>query len=857
MKKINRKYKFMSFIALAALIAPVVMTVNPPKTLAESETVSPINDSTNDSTIINESSDSSTLTNNNENIDSQSRISALAVNDRDTPYTINGTDYYPVDTLANFKYQVNLNRKIVLMNDLTIDSGIKVFDGFEVYGTDPVSNTTHTITFSGNGMQSTLYTTDTSKDINTTFRYVNIIGGNYYGIVTYYDTVTGEQLYDNVTYTSSNSQPFYSLSGVVHLKNSTFTQTAGGGLAQEFMEGTQLILEGNVTINHDSYGTSINSLAFIWSRGSKNKYIKVLDGSNVTLNTSKTLMYSGSTSLPFNLTIGDNATLNLGIGGNYYYPNSTGSGSNITIGENSTLNVSDLSKTYSRTGLKPGLIDLYNSDTINFSKGSNLIMNTDNRNYLINQGSSSSTSVFNLINGIGSVDLTNTKKNGGFFSLNSNSKVLLNNSGNKIIFNDNNILLNDYSSIQLNSSNVTFPTPSNNDLVNSNFASLYNSSSHVVWKPTLVSDYNLVVNDSYISNPVVSGTTVVGTTVWITYTNISGETVTESMKTTDTNYSFDLTGKVNVFAQVTVNTAVGGSQYPPVATQTITIQDDIPPTADTVFNKININDLSSYDYTTSLANIADNSNESVTTTVVTPFASEIGLQTATLLLTDNYGNSTTKTVKAFIYNDDSYVNLTDTKYMVSPYKFTINDYEVTDVNEYLNNLDYSIWNENGLVDKTNSVLTKTNLETIPSSGVYYANYTNGSISYSLEITVVSSIDAIDLEVPVTMMFGTSDSYDGSIISPQYNFKNKGVNDVTITLNPVTTLSDDDIRLSGDSKNLDLILNINSLALPINDVNSNEFSLTSNSTSIATFSGTYSGDFTQTKTPKYKMTFTIK
>ena len=203
-----------------------------------------------------------------------------------------------VETSAELKSILEGDNSITTIyfaNDITLESGISILgtkQSITIDGLYPLdgSGSIHTYTDMNSASDSNTIGIRTSISINILFKNMNVIGRNYYGII-YVSENTNHQnvivTYENVTY--SGPQITYHPSGLSIYKNLNINIVASTACpANEVAETFQLEIGGNTTITHNSTSNST-----FWLRGNTdNAYIKILDGANVSITTSKDLIYS-------------------------------------------------------------------------------------------------------------------------------------------------------------------------------------------------------------------------------------------------------------------------------------------------------------------------------------------------------------------------------------------------------------------------------------------------------------------------------------------------------------------------------------------------------------------------------------
>ena len=806
----------------------------------------------------------------------------------ETAQVIEGTVYYPAATKEELTSQVGKKRNVYLENDINFETGgIELFDGFKLYGKDLVTGNHHQLNLqnAGNATTSTFYTS-TKADI--TFSNLKILGGNQYGIIYYPNNVTGTIFMEQIDYMAINAQPFYGNDTLVHIKDSTFVQqkedsvmNGGQVYAKNFMTGNQLVLEGRVQIDHKSFSFSStapqNDNPFIaWGKEKSTlaSFIKVLENADVTVNTEKTLIFTGpGTPESFALEVAEDARFDLGIGA-YFFSGSPRLSNDFIVAARGSLLLTDNSKQYGRA-LSNHFIPLLQEGTFRLAKDSNVNIYSDNTKVLIEQLTTTVKKPFTIPGDIGQFVLENQTSliRDGFFALNS----YLQTSGNTVVF-SNSSFIGDHSQISfaLNSQGTrqanVLQTNNNYDTNPKNIMqSRYNAAKKVTYLSTDPSVYRLTAKPIYANPAILEGTALTNTTVAITYQDVNGVTQREQTVVKDGTYRFDLKNKIRSKQEVLIQANIGGQdslkqEYTPVTDLKETVIDNIPPSATAVFQKISSTAIESntYDYRQSLDNIQDDSLEEVTIEVLTPFTKTVELQQATLRLTDTSGNRTDIGISAFIYDDDSVVEMEEPRYLLNYNYFEVYDDELrgetSPYEVYLQALPYTIWSQYQTLNNQEAIIVSSTLASIPRAEPYEVKLKNKNIEYSVYIKVKeakTSPELIDVTVPTNMFFyslGTSPK----IYAPDYYFiNNSSRRPVELVLQPLKIEDADGTQLTGEKRNLFLDFILDGQTIDSLDLENQTISLAENQQKVFSLTGEYLGPVDRIRRPTYKLELTIK
>lgn len=280
--------------------------------------------------------------------------------------TINSTTV-AVESAAELKSVLEANNAITLIylaKDITLTNGIDILGSKQnitidgLYPTDG-TGTIHTYTDMNSTSTADVIGIRTPSSINITLQNMNVVGRNYYGII-YVSEGTMHQnvvvTYSNITYTGP--QITFHPSGLSIYKDLNIKIVASPvAVANEIAETFQLQIGGNTTIVHNS---TVDS-AF-WFRGyTNNPYLEILEGANLTITTSKDLIY---TSNPVKIIIDKNATFTLNT--NYgVFRDSSHQASSILVDENSSFSIT-------QNNTNGGYATIFCRGTFNINKNASL-----------------------------------------------------------------------------------------------------------------------------------------------------------------------------------------------------------------------------------------------------------------------------------------------------------------------------------------------------------------------------------------------------------------------------------------------------------------------------------------------------
>ena len=227
---------------------------------------------------------------------------------------------------------------IYLANDIVLAQGISILgskseitiDG--LYPTDG-SGTIHTYTDIDSANYNDTIGVRTASSIHVTVQNLNVIGGNYYGLI----FVSESSAHQNVVVTYRNinyrgPQITYHPSGLSIYQDLNINIIAStSAVANEVAETGSLQIGGKTTIVHNSTGDS----AF-WFRGySSAPYLEILDGADVSLTTTRDVAY---TSNYLRIAIGKNASFSVTTKYGFFRDNGH-QASSILVDENSTFSI--------------------------------------------------------------------------------------------------------------------------------------------------------------------------------------------------------------------------------------------------------------------------------------------------------------------------------------------------------------------------------------------------------------------------------------------------------------------------------------------------------------------------------------
>ncbi len=227
---------------------------------------------------------------------------------------------------------------IYLAKDITLAQGITILgsksqvtiDG--LYPTDG-TGTIHTYTDMNSASNADAIGVRTASSIHVTVQNLNVVGKNYYGLIYVAEGSAYQNVvitYKNITY--NGPQITYHPSGLSIYQNLTINIIdSTANVANEVAEAGSIQIGGKTTIIHNSVGDS----AF-WFRGySSNPYLEILENSDVTISTTRDIVYSGNY---VKLTINKNSTFSVKTKYGFFRNNSH-QASSILVDKNSSFSV--------------------------------------------------------------------------------------------------------------------------------------------------------------------------------------------------------------------------------------------------------------------------------------------------------------------------------------------------------------------------------------------------------------------------------------------------------------------------------------------------------------------------------------
>lgn len=227
---------------------------------------------------------------------------------------------------------------IYLAKDITLAQGITILGSktqVTIDGLYPIdgTGTIHTYTDMNSASNADAIDVRTASSIHVTVQNLNVVEKNYYGLIyvakwsAYQNVVI---TYKNITY--NGPQITYHPSGLSIYQNLTINIIdSTASVANEVAEAGSIQIGGKTTIIHNSVGDS----AF-WFRGySGNPYLEILENSDVTISTTRDIVYSGNY---VKLTINKSSTFSVKTKYGFFRNNSH-QASSILVDQNSSFSV--------------------------------------------------------------------------------------------------------------------------------------------------------------------------------------------------------------------------------------------------------------------------------------------------------------------------------------------------------------------------------------------------------------------------------------------------------------------------------------------------------------------------------------
>lgn len=196
----------------------------------------------------------------------------------------------------------------------------------------------------------------TTKQV--TLRNLNLVGQNYYGIVSVADAVSGVALvYENITYTGN--QITYNANGSARYVDSTINIIYTNGVAHEVAEAASVSFGGTVAISSATTGNSL-----FWLRGTSTS-MSFDAGANVTATTSLYFIYADGSYPTVTLNAGASLTYTGGTQGFVYDAQRLG---NLYINSGASLSITQNKAAYAYGTLRINTL-------LQMESGSNLYIN--------------------------------------------------------------------------------------------------------------------------------------------------------------------------------------------------------------------------------------------------------------------------------------------------------------------------------------------------------------------------------------------------------------------------------------------------------------------------------------------------
>lgn len=246
-----------------------------------------------------------------------------------------------IETSAELKSILEGNNNITyiyLAKDITLAQGITILGSktqVTIDGLYPTDGTgiIHTYTDMNSASNADTIGVRTASRIHVTVQNLNVVGKNYYGLIYVAEGSAYQNVvitYKNITY--NGPQITYHPSGLSIYQNLTINIIdSTASVANEVAEAGSIQIGGKTTIIHNSVGDS----AF-WFRGySGNPYLEILENSDVTISTTRDIIYSGNY---VKLTINKNSTFSVKTKYGFFRNNSH-QASSILVDQNSSFSV--------------------------------------------------------------------------------------------------------------------------------------------------------------------------------------------------------------------------------------------------------------------------------------------------------------------------------------------------------------------------------------------------------------------------------------------------------------------------------------------------------------------------------------
>ncbi|MFS7261591.1 MucBP domain-containing protein [Carnobacterium divergens] len=258
--------------------------------------------------------------------------------------------------------------QIYFGNDINLNQSIKIPNGkpyLRISGKNPSTGEIHTLTESNGTIGGTdnIYVSNNNSDPKDYgLEDMKIIGRNYYGPLNVQDNTKEVSLsYTNIDY--QGPQITHNVNGITKYLGETSIYIARvqstSAANQEVAEARNVIMDGNITINHTS-----NSDSMFWlglSGGSENSFT-VKENSNIMIDSKGNGMFYRDGTNPITMDIEQNATVKITTNNGLFRNNP---GKYLHVGENANVE-------FEKTGGDQPVLRL--TEDLNVAKGARLVM---------------------------------------------------------------------------------------------------------------------------------------------------------------------------------------------------------------------------------------------------------------------------------------------------------------------------------------------------------------------------------------------------------------------------------------------------------------------------------------------------
>lgn len=232
-------------------------------------------------------------------------------------------------------------------------------------------------------------------------------------------------------------------------------------------------------------------------------------------------------------------------------------------------------------------------------------------------------------------------------------------------------------------------------------------------------------------------------------------------------------------------------------------KDKVAPSAKGIPQFIEQNDSMPADCLSLLTNLQDNSPISTLTAayISQPVTNVIGLNSAKVRLSDVSGNSSDIKVPVFVMpknsaHDDNTV-LSGENFTVYSDQVDLGDKDALE-NLILNESKAKAWNATDGSDISSKIIV-ANHNIQKKFGSYEATLSVGNLNKKISVNVLDSKDLVDVSIPKSISFGSTDVDNGNIISPEYEIKNNSSVNLKISLTEVDVAQNSTVSLLNNNE----------------------------------------------------------